>query len=176
MRNYTFRKLTQQDFKARVGRVDASVSRRGAATTTFSSPARPLVSLILGFGWAYLVIAVSRNRGHIEHSLLQGSLPAEYHDHVLFMLAGLLAMSAVMLGLHLFRFLMARRTSAGKRNSGGLLAGALAAGALVYTPPSVFDAGLGLIDENSRALFTAASSTTKIDFAAISLAASNSMN
>ncbi len=176
MRNYTFRKMTQQDFKARVSRIDPEFSRHGEVKKSFSSPARPIMSLIMGFGWAYLVISVARNRGHIENSLLQGNLPAEYHDYVFFMLAALLAVSAVMLGIHLFRFLMARRASTNKCNSGGLLAGALAAGALVYTPASVFDAGLGMIDQNSRSLLVAASSTANIDLASIAFVSSNGLN
>ena len=176
MRNYTFRKMTQQDFQARVKRIDPEYYSHGEVKKTFSSPARPFMSLIMGFGWAYVVISVARNRSHIEHSLLQGNLPAEYHDFIFFILAALLAVSAVMLGIHLFRFLMSRRASTGKRNSGGLLVGALAAGALVYTPASVFDAGLGMIDQNSRSLIMAASSNVNVDFASVSFVSSNGLN
>ena len=60
-----------------------------------------------------------------------------------------------------------------RSTSGG---GALAAGALVYTPASVFDAGLGMIDQNSRSLIVAASSTANIDLASIAFVSSNGLN
>lgn len=176
MRNYTFRKQTQQDFQQRVQRIDPYYFKHGDTKRTCSRPARPLLSLVMGFGWAYLIFTVARNRTQIEESLRQGALPAQYHDYIFFMLAGLLSISAVMLGGHLLRFLMSRRASNGKRNSGGLLVGALAAGALAYTPADVFDNGLGLLHENSNALILAASEGVSVDLASISFVSSNGLN
>ncbi|WP_186766613.1 hypothetical protein [Puniceibacterium confluentis] len=131
---------------------------------------------LAGFGWCYLVIAVANRKEHIRESLLQGSLPANTHDTIFAVLAALLAISGVMLGLHVLRFLTKRGASKG--NSGNLLFGALAAAALVYTPASVFEAGYGLLDENSRSLLQAAHTTVKdsvpgIDWAGAVMVASN---
>lgn len=119
MRNYTFRKQTQQDFQQRVKRIDPHYHAHGSAKRATQRPSRPVLSLLLGFGWATLLVTVARNRSQIEDSLLQGTLPAQYHDYVFYMLAGLLAISAVLLAGHLVRFIVPR----GARHGGATPAG-----------------------------------------------------
>lgn len=176
MRNYTFRKQTQQDFQQRVKRIDPHYHAHGSAKRTAQRPSRPVLSLLLGFGWATLLVTVARNRSQIEDSLLQGTLPAQYHDYVFYMLAGLLAISAVLLAGHLVRFIVPRGARHGRRNSGGLLAGAVAAAVLAYTPADVFDTGLGLLHENSGTLIQAAAGSANVDLASITFVSSNSLN
>ncbi|MCR8546318.1 hypothetical protein M4578_00645 [Salipiger sp. P9] len=167
--------MTREDFQARVKRVDPQYFRHGPRKIHQSGTARPFLFLSMGFAWAYLVISVARNRAYVEQSLLQGSLPAEYHGYIFHGLAALLSVSAVMMLLHLFRYCL-RRSGPAKRNSGGLLMGATAAALLVYTPPGVFETGFGMLDDNSRAVILAASSGVKnavpVDFASVAFVSS----
>lgn len=176
MRNYTFRKQTQQDFQQRVKRIDPHYHAHGSAKRTAQRPSRPVLSLLLGFGWATLLVTVARNRSQIEDSLLQGTLPAQYHDYVFYMLAGLLAISAVLLAGPPRPLHRAARRAPRRRNSGGLLAGAAAAAVLAYTPADVFDTGLGLLHENSGTLIQAAAGSANVDLASITFVSSNSLN
>ena len=155
----TFRKQNHQDFRNRIKRVDPVFYRwgeRGAIAD--ATPHRPFGSLLMGFGWAYLVISVSNNRAVLESSLRQGSLPEQYHDMIFMGLAALLAMSLVMLAIHLFRF-FAGRKGGKRRNSGALLTGVMGALMLIYTPASVWQTGFGMMDGNSRSFVMAASAT-----------------
>lgn len=154
MRKYAFRKLDKDDFSARVRRIDPHYARTGGQTSA-KGEERPFLSMIGGFFWAYLVISIAHNHDYIENSLRQGNLPQHMHVWVFGGLAALLAISGVFLLLHLGRWIM--RRDAAKRNSGGLLMGALAAGVLVYTPASVYEAGLGMMDDRSRNILLAAS-------------------
>ncbi|EPX80394.1 hypothetical protein [Salipiger mucosus] len=172
-----FRKMTRDDFDARLGRMNADQSRgAGSKARRNADREHPFLYLLAGFGSAYLVMTVARNREAIEASLRQGSLPAQYGDWVLGGTAALLAVSAVMLGLHVFRLVLRRGTD--RRNSGGLLAGVIAAGALIHTPPSVVDAAYGMLDGNSRDLIVAATSSVQdnfpgIDFSTAAFTSSN---
>ncbi|WP_419409251.1 hypothetical protein [Primorskyibacter sp. 2E107] len=125
-----------------------------------TTASRPIGSALLGFGWAYLVAAIANNRVLIEESLKQGNLHPDYHGYIFMGLAGLLAISGVMLMLHLLRYFT--RSGGKKRNSGGLLVGALGALVLVYTPSSVWDTGWNMLDGNSRQLVQIASSKTSV--------------
>jgi hypothetical protein len=160
MKKYSFRKQNQRDFNARVKRLDpgfagAAFLSNGKDMTT----ARPVLWTLTGFAWFYLVISISNNKSSIRESLLQGSLPQQHHDLVLAALSGLLAVSGVMFLLHVVRFVMKQGPK--RSNSCGILTGALAAAALVYTPPSVLSAGFGMLDQNSQSLLMAAHSTVK---------------
>lgn len=174
MRKYAFRKMTHADFMSRLERVDPHYIRHGSGLTKNRVIERPFLSLVGGFAWAYVVISVARNREYIESSLLQGSLPVQFHDHIFATLAVLLAVSTVFLMLHVLRF-AARRNTVARKNSGRVLAGALMAGTLVYTPASVFELGLGLLDENSRSLIVAAGEGAKnagVSFSSVSFVSS----
>ncbi|WGW02933.1 hypothetical protein [Tropicibacter oceani] len=154
----TLRKQTHQDFRRRIKSVDPTFYRNGERGAMKDATAqRPIGSALLGFGWAYLVISVANNRTVIEQSLHQGNLHTDYHGYVLMALAALLAASGVMLLLHLVRYFT--KTGGKKRNSGGLLVGALGALVLVYTPTSVWDAGFDMMDGNSRSFVQTASAT-----------------
>lgn len=157
MRKYAFRKQTHDDFTARLHRLS---SQHGVSPTTGHGSARdqhPYLMMMTGFLWAYFMFSVARKRDHIEISLAQGSLPERYDDYVVYGLAALLTISAVMLALHLLRFLIARRGARRGTPSGRLLVGALAAATLVYTPAGVYETAFGLLDGNAQALILTAS-------------------
>ncbi|MBN9888037.1 hypothetical protein [Salipiger abyssi] len=159
MRKYAFRKMTRDDFNTRVERLDPQYFRGGNAANvqTCCTSARPFLCLLLGFGWAYLIFSIAEKRNLIETSLLRGSIPAQYHDYIFYALAALLSVSAVMLAIHVMRYAFMRRGRPARSNSGGLLAGATMAAALVYTPTSVFEAGFGLLDDDSQSFIMATS-------------------
>ncbi|MGR3272486.1 hypothetical protein [Thalassococcus profundi] len=160
MRKYAFRKQTRSDFDSRLKRLDPAFSKHGhKAYQKDTTPERPILCALAGFGWFYLVIGIARNKAYIQDSLLQGSLAPQHQDLVVSGLGALLAVSGVMILLHLVRFFL--KSGPRRTNSRNLLMGATAALALVYTPPSVFQAGLGMMDENSRSLILAAHSTVK---------------
>ena len=171
-----FRTQSQLDFQSRISRVDnASCRRLDTGSVTDTTARRPFGSILAGFAWAYVVIAVASNRAVLESSLRQGSLPAEYHDYIFMGLAALVAVSLVMLCLHVLR-LVARR-GARRTNSRGMLIGVMGALTLVYTPSGVWDTGLAMMDRKSRNLLLSASSSVSealpgVDFGTISFASS----
>ncbi len=147
-----------REFRRRIKAVDPRFYHLGTSRgRTDTTPSRPTLFAMLGFGWAYLVISISRNKTLLEQSLSQGSLSDEMQSNIVMALAALLAVSGIMLALHLMRFFL--KKGGKSRNSGGLLFGALGALMLVYTPPSVFHAGFGMLDDNSRNLLLAAHNT-----------------
>lgn len=158
MNKYAFRKMTQQDFQSRVKRIDPYYARGSQSNAAIlnSGTSRPFVSLLMGFGWGYVCLAIARNRTAVEDSLLRGNLDEQYHDYVFYGLAAMLAISAVMLAIHFVRYTFTDKRSATKGNSGGLLFGAMLAAGLVYAPASLFEAAFGLLDDNSRSLIVAA--------------------
>ncbi|MDU8911299.1 hypothetical protein [Aestuariicoccus sp. MJ-SS9] len=177
MRGYSFRKQTRDDFTRRIEAVDPSHNRRSnrRAPREDKTPSHPFVSLIMGFSWFYVVVTVANNRSRIEESLVQGSLPVEYHGMVFNLLAALITVSGVFLMVHLFRVL--GRTGAKRANSSGLLTGAGLAVALIYTPPEMVHAGIGMLDDNSRSLIQVAQDTVRetlpgVDFGSIALVSS----
>ena len=114
------------------------------------------MAVLGGFATAYLVISVAGNRGTLESSLAQGSLAADHQDMVMMGLSAMLATAAVILMFHLVRAFLARK--GGKRtNSHSLLAGVIGALVLVYTPATVWQAGFGMLDDNSQTFLMAAS-------------------
>ena len=160
MKTYTFRKQTQTDFRNRVKRIDPAFAGHGLFTPgKDTTPARPVVWTAVGFAWCYLVIGISNNKEQIRESLLQGNLQGHHHDLIMAALGGMLAISGVMFLVHLVRFFM--KEGAKRTNSRGLVAGAIVAAAVVYTPANVVSAGIGLLDQNSQSLLQAAHSTVK---------------
>ncbi|APZ54956.1 hypothetical protein [Salipiger abyssi] len=159
MRKYAFRKMTRDDFNTRVKRLDPQYFQHGDTkpVATCRATAHPYLCLLLGFGWAYLIFAIAGKRSLIETSLMRGSIPVQYHDYIFYALAALLAVSAVMLAIHVLRYVCLRRGRPGRSNSGGLLVGAAAAAALAYMPSSVLEAGFGLLDDNSKTFIMATS-------------------
>ncbi|CUH77630.1 hypothetical protein [Tropicibacter naphthalenivorans] len=174
---HLIRKQTHTDFRRRVKTVDPRFYRWGERGTVRDlTPQRPVGSALMGFGWAYLVISVSNNRDHIAASLKQGNLPAQYHDWIFAGLAVLLAVSGVMLALHVFRYLF--KNGGKRKNSGGLLIGALGALVLIYTPSTVWTTGFGMLDSNSQGLMMQASATVGdvlpgVDFGKVTFVSSN---
>ena len=161
MRAYAVRKMTNADFEARIRRIDPEFARYGAsdASKVARTSKRPIVSGIAGFLWAGVVIAVAQNQQTIEASLLQGSLPREYHVYVFGALAALLAVSGVMVMMHLLR-MVSRRGSA-RSNSAGILVGIVAATVMSMIPSQTYVAGLGLLNENSRNVIASAGTSVR---------------
>ncbi|SDI08881.1 hypothetical protein [Alloyangia pacifica] len=161
MRAYAVRKVTHADFEARVRRIDPQFSRLGARDAgAIARPSkRPIISGIFGFLWAGMVIAVARNQAAIETSLLKGSLPQEYHVYIFGTLAALLAVSGVMVIMHLLRVVSRRGTA--RSNSAGILVGIAAAAMMSMVPAQTYEAGLGLLNENSRGLIETASNSVR---------------
>ncbi|WP_425102147.1 hypothetical protein [Tropicibacter sp. S64] len=154
----SFRKLSHQDFRRRVKTVDPAYYRWGeSGTRRDTTVERPIGFSLLGFGWAYLVVTIANNRALIESSLQQGNLHADYHRYIFMGLAALLMISGILLMAHVYRFFT--RSGGKRRNSGGLLVGALGAFVLVYTPAHVWSAGYNMLDGNSRSLVQVASAT-----------------
>lgn len=152
----TLTKQTQSDFRSRVKRVDPRFHRMGAqAYSKDRTPRRRTPSLLMGFAWIYMVASVANNRDTIATSLKQGSLPAQYHDWIFAGLTVLLAASAVMIGLHLVRYLF--KDGNKKKNSGAVLFGGLGALMLFYTPASVWTQGYGMLDTHSQSVLMQAS-------------------
>ncbi len=164
----TFRKLSHADFRLRVARVDPRFARLGeAAYAKDATPSRPFAMTLVGFGWIYMVSSISNRRDHIATSLRQGSLPEHYHDWIFGGLAVLLAASVVLLLLHVLRY--SYKTGAKKKNSGGILMGALVALTLFYTPASVWDMGFGMLDGNSQQVILAANTAFEQTFPNLTL-------
>lgn len=151
----TLTKQTHSDFMLRVRRVDPKFHTHGeAAYAKDRRPRRRTVSTLLGFGWIYTVTAIANGRDHIAGSLREGSLPTEYHPWIFAGLTVLLAVSAVMILLHIARWLFHGGNK--KRNSGGILLGALGALMLFYTPASLWTQGFGMLDGHSRTVLSQA--------------------
>ncbi len=143
-------------FRRRIRRIDPTY-HQAQSRTRDTRAQRPLGAVLLGFAWAYLVIAISQGRETLASSLQQGSLPPEYHDYIFMALAGLLFASIVMLGVHAMRFFF--RSRARRGHSGPLLVGVLGAVMLAYTPTAVWHTGFDMIDDTSRGMIRTASSS-----------------
>jgi len=152
----TFRKQTYDDFRRRIKCVDPVYYRWGEGKRSDMTPPRRFASLVLGFICAYIVVTISNNRVLLENSLRQGTLPEDTQSQILMALSALLAISLVMVGLHLLRFLLLRKGGK-KSNSGAVLAGVIGALTLIHMPPSVWYKGLGMMDVDGRALMLTAS-------------------
>ena len=161
---YTIRKQTQTDFEDRVRRLDPDFARHGHRPAGAGTKARPspVGGSLLGFGWVYVAASVARNREYLQDSLGQGSLSAQSQTLVMAGLAAMLVLSALAILVHLGRVLLRGRGRRG--NSGAILTGAAAALTLAYTPPSVMEVGLGLLDPHASALLQTASATVGVDF------------
>ncbi|WP_226623778.1 hypothetical protein [Alloyangia pacifica] len=152
--------MTHADFEARIRRIDPQFAKHGGSeAATSRASTRPLVSGLFGFAWAGVIIAVARNQDSLKSSLLQGSLPSEYHVYVLGAVAALLAVSGVLVMMHLLRAIGGRGTARG--NSAGVLTGIAAAVTLSMIPAQTYEAGLGLLNENSRAMLVSASNSVR---------------
>lgn len=161
----TTRNLTHRDFRQRIKRVDSHFYRTGNCVNIDARKSRPIGATLLGFGWAYLIVALSSNRPAIESSLKQGTLPGEYHDWIMAGLAAVIAASMIMFAMHLIRFLF--QSGSRRTNSGGILVGTCAALALIYTPPDVWKAGFHMLDENARSFIINASDSMEIEMPAV---------
>lgn len=160
----TFEKQTHAEFRKRIKRVDPSFYRWGErGNARDATVKRPFASLLGGFIGAYVIVSVSNNRDYLESSLMQGSLDGQLQEKIMMALAALVAISFILVGVHVFRFLVLRRGGK-KSNSGALLTGVLGALMLIYTPASVWQTGFGMMDDTSRSLMLAASDATGVDF------------
>ncbi|MFD1341754.1 hypothetical protein [Litorisediminicola beolgyonensis] len=155
----TFRKLTQSDFQSRIARVDPFFARHGVCRVARTQRvSNPVLWTVIGFGWIYFVVTIGRRRDWLEQSLAQGSLPEHMRDWVLAGLAALIGVTAVMMVLHLARFLLRRRGQRGA--SGNILAGALGALMLVNAPADMLTGGAQGMGGSVGAFLTAALDST----------------
>ena len=167
---------THADFRRRIGRVDPAFHRGSdSATARTRTGGQPFGALLLGFCGACVVTAVATNRPLIESSLRAGALPERYHAAVFMGLSALLAAAAILLALHVLRFIANRRGQ--RRDSGATLLGVAGALALFHMPAGVWDTGYDMLDAQSRNLLSTASSHLEdtlpgIDFAAASFVSS----
>ncbi len=146
------------DFRRRVKRVDPAFYRWGeGARLKDATASRPTASALAGFAWAYVVISVGSNRQLLEASLREGNLSAAAQEKIMMGLGALLMASIMLFALHAVRYWLGNGGK--KRNSGGLLVGALGALVLVYTPASVWQTGFGMMDDNSQSMFLTAQAT-----------------
>jgi len=148
------KKLTHADFQKRLKRIAGGGGGTPGlvlqgATHPRDTRQRPLISFLLGFAWIYGLFMVATNKDIIQSSLAQGNLSADIRMGVMAVLAGLLVISAVMLLVHLARFIMSTHM---RRSRGGLLIGALGAAGFVHTPPEMVGLGYAMLDDNARAL------------------------
>lgn len=164
----TFRKQTRQDFRGRVKRIDPKFYRMGdRAYAKDKTPRRRLLSVLTGFGWAYVVMAVATNKDQVAAALAQQGVPAVHHGTVFIGLAVLVAVSCVLIGVHGLRFMLHHGNRG--RNSGGLLAGALAAVTLFHAPTALWQTGFGLMDNHSQTLLQTASTAIEKQFPGVGI-------
>jgi hypothetical protein len=156
----TYKKQTVADFRQRVKRVDPAFAVIGEAA--YARPTvryRPLVSLITGAGWLYLVGLLLTDPGRIPISLQLGSLPEQLHMLVMALPTALIITTALILPVHLARALL--RFNPRHKNARMILLGAIVGGTLAYLPDDSVMAGLdylhgpgkdGLLIAQSKAL------------------------
>lgn len=142
----TFRKLGKNDFQARLKRIDGLQGGHGGSQGS-NRRDKPLFSALLGFGWFYAALGIGMNKTKIEASLAQGNLAANVQTYIVGILAVLLIITAVMLCVHVFRFVVGGRA---RRNSGGLVMGAIGAIGFVSAPPELWSLGYDLLDNNAQ--------------------------
>ncbi|SLN27728.1 hypothetical protein ROJ8625_01148 [Roseivivax jejudonensis] len=173
---YSIRKQTRQDFDARVRRLDPHYARTGQSSGAAKSRNRsPLVWSVFGFVWIYVTASVARNQAFLRDSLAQGNLSSDAQYAVMAGLGAMLAISAVMVLWHLSRVLVRRRERRGA--STPILCGGALALALCYTPPSVLENGLQMLDPNTSKLLRTAQNTVSdgmgIDLGSVSFTSLN---
>ncbi|SFE00244.1 hypothetical protein [Roseivivax sediminis] len=150
---HAIRKQTKADFAARVQRVAPGYGRSRTAPPPQSGS--PFALGLLGFAWIYLAVSVAQNRGHLHASIEASALPPHAQVWVMAGLAAMLAVSAVMVIVHLARLL--RRGHRG--TSGSILAGGLFAMAFCHIPTGIFEAGIAMLDFNTSRLLRSAGAT-----------------
>lgn len=140
------RNLTRSDFDNRISRIQRDAGGRGSGG---SAPRKghPILGGLLGFGWFYLLVTLALRKPEIADSLVRGTLSPQQQSMIVTALAVLMAGSAVVLALHLFRFIARRRST-----SGGLVLGGVAAIGIALLPPAMLDAGHEALEDNARSL------------------------
>lgn len=163
-----FRKQNHGDFSRRVNQIDPQSFRKGIFGCSHDT-AKPHVvgAALLGFGWAYMAAAIGGNRNHIEAALRQGNLSSEAQHWIISALAAALAASLVMLSAHVLRAVVTG--GARRKNSRGLLLGAMLAFALFYTPDVVWQTGFGMLDGRSQDFLQAASDMVESTFTGLNI-------
>lgn len=157
----TTRKLTHQDFRQRIARVDSHFYETGDCASTKTPAARPIKAVLAGCFWAFAILTIANNRMEIETAMRDRNLDPQYHNWILAGLAALIAVSMIMLVVHALRALFQKAAKRG--NSGGFLVGAGLALALSYTPASVWVAGSEIFNNNIRGLIISTSASLEID-------------
>ena len=161
MRSYSHNEK-QQEFARRLRRIETLHLRQGGRLRPDWAGRHPWRAALIGFGWCYVALLVIQRYDRIESALAASPIPASWHMPVLGFLAATLILSGALLVMHIARYMIRARMF---RHSGGTLAGASMAMALVLTPPSVLSQGFELLDDNTRqAILAARTSVTEIDW------------
>ena len=164
------KQLGRNDFINRVNRIEKRGFLNQPARTSRASE-RPFLSAFLGFGWFYAILAITTKKDVIEASLAAGNLSEDTQFYLMAGLTALVVISFVLIGFLILRLLMRLPM---RRNNGGILTGALAAGVLTLTPPEYFAAGYDMLDDNTKKVINTASLTVQdIDWQNVVMVASN---
>lgn len=151
----TCRKLDQNDFRARIGRIDAHHRKIGLIQP---GPGRrnehPIFWTAVGFVWIFFVLIVGKNLEWLQGSLAQGALSAQQREWVLYAVVAIIMVSLVKIGFHVLRLVLGRKGNRGA--SGSLVLGAIAAGVLAYAPADLVEQGLQQLGDGSGDMLLAA--------------------
>lgn len=124
-------------FQARIKRVDPHFARHGVSKRQYTNiNKRPVLSVLMGFGWVYFVVSIAKNRDMVKSSLAQGTLGADVQLWIMGGLGLFMILSLFMIAFHTSRFFLKGRDQRGA--SGSILLGGLAAIMLLSTPPSAY--------------------------------------
>lgn len=151
----TCRKLDQNDFRDRIGRIDAHHRKIGLIQP---GPRRrnehPIFWTVVGFVWIFFVLMIGKNLEWLQDSLTQGALSERQRDWVLYAVVAIIMVSLVKIGFHALRLVIGRKGHRGA--SGSLVLGALAAGVLAYAPADLMEQGLQKLGDGSGEVLLAA--------------------
>ncbi|MHA6324143.1 hypothetical protein [Roseivivax sp. CAU 1753] len=146
--------MGQDEFRARVGRIDGHFARTGRSKSNIRNRnEHPVFWAIIGLVWFLFVISVARNHDYLSDSLMQGTLSAEHRDYLLYGLTALIMVSTVALGFHLIRCLFKARGDRGA--SGSIVIGALAAMMLTQMPDGLIQDSFSALTGTSELLASA---------------------
>ena len=159
----SFRKLNRDDFSARIDTVQRAYNQRTPyAYRRDRTGERPVFWTFFSLVWTYVAIFISFNRPQVDSFLSAKKIPAHLHDPILSALAAALAVSAILLVVHILRALIRTR---GYYNSGSILLGFALAAGLHLTPSSVYQSLFGMLDDDTQdVLATTASKVMSIDW------------
>ena len=168
----SFRKLTRNDFSARVSVVERTYQKRVPYHRRRDrSGERPVFWLLCSFGWTYVAVFIALNRRIVELTVAD-NLPREHHAAAMAGVAAVLTISMILLGYHVLRGVF---RAPRYYNSGAILAGFAAAIALHCLPFNAVGSAYALLDKDVRiALENTVQKVSPIDLSAVRTVSSDS--